>query len=176
MLRHFNFVILISFFILFRHSLFTRPSAIQTQPQIGWSISSNPGATQIVWTCASISRPRIIIIELWWGGVCSLFVGIACFVLWMLCGRAAGGLDRDRDRRSATLSPNQSAGGGSLKIGRPRSRSKSPFRSFRWKRGSSRAPNADSDDDGADGGMNSKHPKHPVSPLHQPPFLSLYPA
>lgn len=57
-------------------------------------------------------------------------------------------------RRSATLSPNQS--GGSLKIGRPRSRSKSPFRSFRWKRGASRVPNiADySDDYGDDGGMN----------------------
>lgn len=69
-------------------------------------------------------------------------------------------------RRSATLSPNQS--GGSLKIGRPRSRSKSPFRSFRWKRGASRVPNvaADySDDYGDDGGMNQT-PLPPTQRLH----------
>lgn len=48
-------------------------------------------------------------------------------------------------KRSMPLSPTTPTGGGSLKIGRPRSRSKSPFRSFRWKRGSSRA--VDSDDE-----------------------------
>ncbi|KAG4068736.1 hypothetical protein HA402_002427 [Bradysia odoriphaga] len=50
------------------------------------------------------------------------------------------------DRRSIPMSPTTPSNTGSLKIGRPRSRSKSPFRSFRWKRGStSRA--ADSDDE-----------------------------
>lgn len=44
------------------------------------------------------------------------------------------------------MSPTTPSNTGSLKIGRPRSRSKSPFRSFRWKRGSSSRA-ADSDDE-----------------------------
>lgn len=50
------------------------------------------------------------------------------------------------DRRSIPMSPTTPSNTGSLKIGRPRSRSKSPFRSFRWKRGSSSRA-ADSDDE-----------------------------
>lgn len=47
---------------------------------------------------------------------------------------------------SSASSPRTPASGGSLKIGRrSHERSKSPFRSFRWKRGSSKA--ADSDDE-----------------------------
>lgn len=56
--------------------------------------------------------------------------------------KSAGG----SDRRSIPMSPTTPSNTGSLKIGRPRSRSKSPFRSFRWKRGSSSRA-ADSDDE-----------------------------
>lgn len=71
--------------------------------------------------------------------------------------RSAGGLASAARMPTSPSTPSHPHGGsgslgGSLKIGRPRSRSKSPFRSFRWKRGSSRAPNVDSDDEEHDGG------------------------
>lgn len=48
---------------------------------------------------------------------------------------------------STRSSPTTPTSGGTLRIGR-RSRSKSPFRSFRWKRSSTRS--GDSDDEGID--------------------------
>lgn len=50
---------------------------------------------------------------------------------------------------ASATSPRTPGSGGSLKIGRRSTeRSKSPFRSFRWKRGSSRAVDFDDDDEG----------------------------
>lgn len=55
-----------------------------------------------------------------------------------------GGFDT---RRSTGASPRTPGSGGSLKIGRKSAeRSKSPFRSFRWKRGTSRAIEFDDDE------------------------------
>lgn len=54
--------------------------------------------------------------------------------------------DAGDHRRGTPTTPITPSSGGSLKIGRPRSRSKSPFRSFRWKRGSS-SRTADSDEE-----------------------------
>lgn len=83
-----------------------------------------------------------------------VYVHVCACLLQM---RAAGGLASSTQSPSTPSHPHGGSGslGGSLKIGRPRSRSKSPFRSFRWKRGSSRAPNADSDDE-HDGGGNQR--------------------
>lgn len=76
---------------------------------------------------------------------CSLCAFAQIEYVWHSVTNAAGG--PEQQRRSMTMSPTTPPGGGSLKIGRPRSRSKSPFRSFRWKRGSSSRV-AESDDEG----------------------------
>lgn len=86
---------------------------------------------------------------------------ITCFTsvrLYHASLRTAINIDLDHRRSSPLSATLPLSSGGSLRIGRgSRTRSKSPFRSFRWKRGSSRA--IDSDDEEGNNTINTNtHP------------------
>lgn len=95
------------------------------------------------------------------------FLALVCclFVVIIACVAMSSPDSSGRFLQTPTKTPRGGGGtlesmtpgsGGSLKIGR-RSRSKSPFRSFRWKRSTSRAIDGEYEDNGDFEGIPHKH-------------------